>query len=61
MTKMDMDLKLEDNRPSFNALDLEVIMVTVLSGEIYVMYSFWLYRIISCMARGTNDVSKELT
>ena len=35
-----MDLKLEDNRPSFNALDLEVIMVTVLSGEIYVMYSF---------------------
>ena len=37
---MDMDLKLEDNRPSFNALDREVIMVTVLPGAIYVMNSF---------------------
>jgi len=37
---MDVDLKLADIRPSFNALDRKVIMVTVLPGEIYVMYSF---------------------
>ena len=52
MAKMDVDLKLEDITPSFSALDREVIMVTVLPVEIYVMSSFWLYRIISCMARG---------
>lgn len=40
MAKMDVDLKLEDIRPSFSALDREVIMVTVLPVEIYVMSSF---------------------